>query len=530
MAIPTKALIWTSLNFLRLLSIIAALLVFVSNITSMVADGRGVHAANLDGALNDDGIACDYIPGTDVPSHVWGLFWAHLNRTFELFLLIFCIVSELNWGGMAERLFSYTLPILSRSFGTAPLGLLQMILACSNLSHDLGKFPLVTNWILFVIGILNLLAGAIFKAAGKNLRSFHAGRRAAVSSPIPGGRDGGEQGRAKVVLPFAHQRASAEPTTPTKGGGGGGLMRQLRYVKDSSPVNAPITSTRTLTNSPQAPQRNLTPAGGAAVIGRPSQAFDSNIRYKRTSVASEGGPASTAPLAASEVYLYDSDTDRIRVPQQARLGTDAPTASAGVHQPSSSAGLRLPTAARKQEPTPPSGAYALARAVVARADEMARARIGSNNKNQPPSYTSAAPASASALAGPSSSSRQQPTTRPSKSAEAGLAGTETATQYHVRYGERGEGYGGHWRGHLRQRSSASVTGSLNQSPFRPGLGPISSSGRGAGHPAAVGGGGAATPVSHVRVSSISFAPVSGGGQRHGTEHGVGLMASPGRPF
>ncbi|KAE8272129.1 hypothetical protein A4X09_0g167 [Tilletia walkeri] len=486
MALPTKALIWTSLNFLRFLSIIACLLVFISNITSMIADGRGVHAAQVDSLDGDDGLTCDYIPGTDVPAHVWGLFWAHLNRIFELFLLIFCIVSELNWGGGSERLFSYTLPILSRSFGTAPLGLLQMILACSNLSHDLGKFPLVTNWILFIIGILNVIAGAVFKAAGKDLRSFHASRRAAVSGSggAAEGGYGGAKEEVKVGLPFAHQRSSGIPTTPTKSGG---LMKQLRYVKDSAPIT---------------PQRsNLTPtaapAGGVAVIGRSSQAFDSKVRYDRKS-------ASTAPLATSEVYLYDSDTDRIRVPKQAaKIGTE--TQRAGGTSSAPPPVIVHPTSSTPLKAQAPlSGSYNLARAVVARADQLARAKNGSNVKDTQPS-----PLSANA----------------SPNTNMGLAGTETSRQYHVRYGERGEGYGGHWRGHLRQRSSASVTGSISQaqgqSPMKAGLfggAGAGGSGSGAGHPAAI--------TSHV--SGYHHQPGPTGVL--GPERAVRLMASPGRPF
>ncbi|KAK0540144.1 hypothetical protein OC842_000626 [Tilletia horrida] len=479
MTLPVRAIIWTSLNLLRLLSIVASLLVFVSTITSMVADGRGVQRAQHDG-VDVAALGCDYIPGTDVPVHVWGIFWAHLNRTFELFLLVFCILSELNWGGAPERVFSYTLPILSRSFGTAPLGLLQMILACSNLSHELGNFPLATNWILFIIGIFNVLAGAIFKAPGKNVRSFHASRRAAVADPPGGSGTGAGVARGKDAdwneksfkpgLPFAHRWSSK----PHKEGQPSNGLRQLRYLRDGT-AGAPIVSVPI--------HAGPSGGGGAAVIGRPSQAFTSdenrksagqwqNARNSALSIAppqagnvaqarSAGGGAAPAPpatesvaastagrnLPPSEVYIYDSDTDRIRMPLASQ---SAPSGAQKTLKTSTTQPAKNPPASSS------SAAFNLARAVVTRAEELARARI---RKTDPPA-SSSMPVSAAV----------------SKFADPApvLDTSNTSVQYHVRYGERGEGYGEHWRGHLRQRSSASLTLGQQHAGHGAGAGPSGS--------------------------------------------------------
>lgn len=118
---------FVGLNLLRLLSIVASILVLASTLEVMVLDGRETAAATKeDATIWDD---CEYIPGTDVPTHTWGLFWAQLDRAFVMLLCIICVLSDINWGGYCERGFNYCLPVLGSEFGTGPLGAVQMMVS-----------------------------------------------------------------------------------------------------------------------------------------------------------------------------------------------------------------------------------------------------------------------------------------------------------------------------------------------------------------------------------------------------------------
>lgn len=82
---------FVGLNIVRLLSITATLLVLAATLEVMIIDGRLVAAApKEDAEVWDD---CEYVPGTDVPTHTWGLFWTQLDRTFVLVLCIICVFS-----------------------------------------------------------------------------------------------------------------------------------------------------------------------------------------------------------------------------------------------------------------------------------------------------------------------------------------------------------------------------------------------------------------------------------------------------
>lgn len=80
------------LNLVRVLSVCSLILVFCSVIDVMVLDGRAAGAISDEeyDALRDD---CEYLPDSDIPIHVWGLFWAQLNRVFILCLTLTCICS-----------------------------------------------------------------------------------------------------------------------------------------------------------------------------------------------------------------------------------------------------------------------------------------------------------------------------------------------------------------------------------------------------------------------------------------------------
>ena len=89
--LPIHGFAFFGFNALRLLSVVATLLVFATTLMVMVLDGREYNAAQ-DGP-EDEYIDCEYFPGTDVPTHVWGIFWVQLDRTFVFILLLLCVLS-----------------------------------------------------------------------------------------------------------------------------------------------------------------------------------------------------------------------------------------------------------------------------------------------------------------------------------------------------------------------------------------------------------------------------------------------------
>lgn len=89
--LPLHGIAFFGFNALRSLSIIATELVLATTVFVMVLDGREYNAAHK--TPSEDYTDCEYYPGTDVPTHVWGIFWVQLDRTFILILLILCTLS-----------------------------------------------------------------------------------------------------------------------------------------------------------------------------------------------------------------------------------------------------------------------------------------------------------------------------------------------------------------------------------------------------------------------------------------------------
>lgn len=108
-------------NILRLVSIVATILVFAATLEMMVLDGReAAEASREDPDVYED---CEYVPGTDVPTHTWGLAWAQLNRTFILALCIICVFSgespEPRTEDSSTMTDSLSLPTSQKSIGEA---------------------------------------------------------------------------------------------------------------------------------------------------------------------------------------------------------------------------------------------------------------------------------------------------------------------------------------------------------------------------------------------------------------------------
>ncbi|KAJ7044086.1 hypothetical protein C8F04DRAFT_1071571 [Mycena alexandri] len=181
--LPPRAYTFIGLNGLRIFSIIGLLLVFASNVVTLVHDVQAVNrfqagkaAAVSDSATNttsEDILNSDYIIGSTVPNQPAGSFWAVLNRLLIIFQVIVLLLSEFGW---PSAFFSRFFPILGKDFGLGPLGIIQCLLGAAILSHHVDDFSLVAAFFLFAIGCLNMLAGLIFRGGAKSKRSITSWR------------------------------------------------------------------------------------------------------------------------------------------------------------------------------------------------------------------------------------------------------------------------------------------------------------------------------------------------------------------
>jgi len=181
--LPPRAYTFIGLNGLRILSIIGLLLVFASNIVTLVHDIQAVNnfqagkaAAASDSATKttaQDILSNDYIIGSTVPNQPAGVFWAVLNRLLIIFQIIILLLSEFGW---PAAFFNRFFPILGKDFGLGALGIIQCLLGAAILSHHVDEFSLVAAFFLFAMGCLNMLAGLIFRESAKSKRSITSWR------------------------------------------------------------------------------------------------------------------------------------------------------------------------------------------------------------------------------------------------------------------------------------------------------------------------------------------------------------------
>lgn len=174
--LPVKGMIFIGLNVLRLISMISLLLVFSSTILLMVNDSNAYYRLRREDLLQSTGVECDYYPESDVPTTTWGIFWIQLDRFWILCLCWLCFFSEFGLKIISSFFFHF-IPILGPSFSTTPLGIIQVILASSLLSHYVVGFTLATPWLLFFIGLFNIAAGIAFGYQGKLRRSLKRSKR-----------------------------------------------------------------------------------------------------------------------------------------------------------------------------------------------------------------------------------------------------------------------------------------------------------------------------------------------------------------
>lgn len=191
--LPPRAYIFISLNVVRILSIIALLLVFSSNIVTLVNDvkavnrfmeaGKAIAAGTVEESKRNATIEAlmdfDYIQDSTVPNQPAGAFWAVLNRLFIIGQAVVLILSEL---GFPSKFFDTFFPVLGKEFGLGALGLIQMLIGAAVLSHRVDTFTLVSAFFLFSVGCVNVLLGLIFRAGAKTKRSVTSWREHAKSA------------------------------------------------------------------------------------------------------------------------------------------------------------------------------------------------------------------------------------------------------------------------------------------------------------------------------------------------------------
>ncbi|PPQ80329.1 hypothetical protein CVT25_003612 [Psilocybe cyanescens] len=211
--LPPRAYVFMGLNGIRILSIIALLLVFSSNIVTLANDVKAVNRYMAAGKQADNtasnsttaemlNMNMDYILGSTVPNQPAGVFWAVLNRLFIIFQTVVLILSEF---GFPAKFFNRYFPILGKDFGLGALGLIQMLIGAAVLSHHVDTFTLVSAFFLFAIGCLNVFAGLIFRESAKMKRSITSWREQAKSA-IPT-----HIGPVKIA-PFASSVMSSPPS------------------------------------------------------------------------------------------------------------------------------------------------------------------------------------------------------------------------------------------------------------------------------------------------------------------------------
>ncbi|KAI0092305.1 hypothetical protein BDY19DRAFT_592991 [Irpex rosettiformis] len=172
--VNARGYLFIFLNTVRVISIVSLLLLFSSSVVTMADDIKAVNrfiaAGKLDASSsNSTQVDTDYIEGSTVPNQPAGAFWAVLNSLLVIVQSIVCIFSECSW---PERFFDTYFPVLGPAFGLGALGVIQCLLGAAVLSHHVAEFPLVSAFLVFSIGCLNILLGLIFRERVKTKRSI----------------------------------------------------------------------------------------------------------------------------------------------------------------------------------------------------------------------------------------------------------------------------------------------------------------------------------------------------------------------
>ncbi|KAF8811275.1 hypothetical protein BYT27DRAFT_6462146 [Phlegmacium glaucopus] len=182
----TRTIQFIYLNFVRALSIISLVLVFSSTIMVMVTNVKAVNVFEAHKA-HSTMIGCNYIVGSTIANQPAGVFWAINASLSIIFQTIILFLSEIS---CSMAFFDRFFPVLGSSFGLGVLGLFQCLISIQILSHLVDDFTLISAFVLFAIGCLNMFLGLIFHESAKPKRSITAWRTRG-ESVLPTSKDKG---------------------------------------------------------------------------------------------------------------------------------------------------------------------------------------------------------------------------------------------------------------------------------------------------------------------------------------------------
>jgi len=171
--LPPRAYVFIGLNVVRILSIISLILVFASNIVTLVNDIKAVNAFVAGNQSNSTSTSIDYeyVPNSTIPNEPAGAAFGVINRLLIISQVLILIMSEFGW---PAAFFNTYFPVLGKDFGVGALGVIQCLLGAAILSHHVNEFALVAAFLLFSIGCLNILVGLIWRERVKTRRSITA--------------------------------------------------------------------------------------------------------------------------------------------------------------------------------------------------------------------------------------------------------------------------------------------------------------------------------------------------------------------
>ncbi|GAA6024702.1 hypothetical protein JCM10207_009225 [Rhodosporidiobolus poonsookiae] len=126
----------------------------------------------------DNETTCAYVGKTSIPRTAGGVVFSTLERIFCAFVLLLSLLSELP---LPPRLFLLTqsfwtsaFPPFGAAHGVGVLGVVEVFLGCVVLGKAVAGWVQGAVWVLFLVGIFNLLAGLAFGKRINPLRSLSA--------------------------------------------------------------------------------------------------------------------------------------------------------------------------------------------------------------------------------------------------------------------------------------------------------------------------------------------------------------------
>lgn len=209
---------WLLLNALRLLTITSCALVIAATIRTLK-----INFEHYPPPLSSH-TTTPYYPSTDIPTTLLGVFWSTLHHVSLILVLFTVILSELSLPlPLLNRLFKNTLPFLGPNWGLGFLGVLLLLVAADGLSRaDRGVFAEAGDWVLACSGVVNVVAGVVWRAKAKVVRGW-GGWKVEVAERLEGLAEA--KARAERVV-----EAVTLPTTEKGDGEGGGVGGNVKSL------------------------------------------------------------------------------------------------------------------------------------------------------------------------------------------------------------------------------------------------------------------------------------------------------------